>query len=90
MTSNPVHPSIGDGTASYTGGPGQQAPPVQSSNQSAEFLLSNYRLGRTLGIGSFGKVGGGLPAQGDPEPRPGPVVVQPMQTVLAGWACRSK
>ena len=23
---------------------------------SAEFFLSNYRLGRTLGIGSFGKV----------------------------------
>jgi 5'-AMP-activated protein kinase, catalytic alpha subunit len=26
------------------------------SNQSAEFFLSNYRLGKTLGIGSFGKV----------------------------------
>jgi len=31
---------------------------VSSSNQSAEFFLSNYRLGKTLGIGSFGKVGG--------------------------------
>lgn len=31
-------------------------PYVQSSNQSAEFFLSNYRLGKTLGIGSFGKV----------------------------------
>ena len=26
------------------------------SSQSAEFFLSNYRLGKTLGIGSFGKV----------------------------------
>ena len=25
-------------------------------NQTAEFFLSNYRLGKTLGIGSFGKV----------------------------------
>lgn len=25
--------------------------------QTAEFFLSNYRLGKTLGIGSFGKVG---------------------------------
>eukprot|EP00798_Chlamydomonas_sp_ICE-L_P002735 gene2735-12607_t len=24
--------------------------------QSAEFFLSNYRLGKTLGVGSFGKV----------------------------------
>jgi hypothetical protein len=31
-------------------------PPVQSLNQTAEFFLSNYRLGKTLGIGSFGKV----------------------------------
>lgn len=31
-------------------------PYVQSSNQTAEFFLSNYRLGKTLGIGSFGKV----------------------------------
>jgi hypothetical protein len=31
-------------------------PAVQSLNQSAEFFLSNYRLGKTLGIGSFGKV----------------------------------
>ncbi|KAG2426687.1 hypothetical protein HXX76_012997 [Chlamydomonas incerta] len=29
---------------------------VQGYNQSAEFFLSNYRLGKTLGIGSFGKV----------------------------------
>lgn len=27
-----------------------------SGQQSAEFFLSNYRLGKTLGIGSFGKV----------------------------------
>lgn len=26
------------------------------SSQGAEFFLSNYRLGKTLGIGSFGKV----------------------------------
>jgi 5'-AMP-activated protein kinase catalytic alpha subunit len=32
-----------------------QAPNVQSFTQSAEFFLSNYRLGKTLGIGSFGK-----------------------------------
>lgn len=29
---------------------------MQDANQSAEFFLSNYRLGKTLGIGSFGKV----------------------------------
>jgi hypothetical protein len=33
------------------------SPGMQSYNQSAEFFLSNYRLGKTLGIGSFGKVG---------------------------------
>jgi hypothetical protein len=26
-------------------------------NQTPEFFLSNYRLGKTLGIGSFGKAG---------------------------------
>lgn len=26
------------------------------SSQTAEFFLQNYRLGKTLGIGSFGKV----------------------------------
>lgn len=31
-------------------------PNVQGYNQTAEFFLSNYRLGKTLGIGSFGKV----------------------------------
>lgn len=36
----------------------QQAPPVASLGQTAEFFLSNYRLGKTLGIGSFGKVRG--------------------------------
>ena len=34
--------------------------PAQGVNQSAEFFLSNYRLGKTLGIGSFGKVRGTL------------------------------
>ncbi|KAG2500353.1 hypothetical protein HYH03_001927 [Edaphochlamys debaryana] len=35
-----------------------QAAPATAYNQagSAEFFLSNYRLGKTLGIGSFGKV----------------------------------
>ncbi len=28
----------------------------QGYNQTPEFFLSNYRLGKTLGIGSFGKV----------------------------------
>jgi 5'-AMP-activated protein kinase, catalytic alpha subunit len=31
---------------------------MQDVNQTAEFFLSNYRLGKTLGIGSFGKVWG--------------------------------
>lgn len=32
-------------------------PNVQAAGpNSAEFFLSNYRLGKTLGIGSFGKV----------------------------------
>ena len=34
----------------------QQGGGAQSYNQSAEFFLSNYRLGKTLGVGSFGKV----------------------------------
>jgi hypothetical protein len=61
MSSVPPHPSTVHDAA--TGGYGvhpQQAaaqPAVQSLNQSAEFFLSNYRLGKTLGIGSFGKVG---------------------------------
>ena len=29
---------------------------MQDVNQTAEFFLANYRLGKTLGIGSFGKV----------------------------------
>lgn len=41
----------------YNAGAQAQAPlGVQGYNQSAEFFLSNYRLGKTLGIGSFGKV----------------------------------
>ena len=31
-------------------------PPAEGVNQGAELFLSNYRLGKTLGIGSFGKV----------------------------------
>ncbi|GAB4817310.1 hypothetical protein N2152v2_004356 [Parachlorella kessleri] len=34
----------------------QQQHQAGYSSQSAEFFLSNYRLGKTLGIGSFGKV----------------------------------
>ena len=44
---------------SQNGGPGtlQDAmPPAEGTNQGAELFLSNYRLGKTLGIGSFGKV----------------------------------
>ncbi|KAL4448458.1 hypothetical protein ABPG75_005677 [Micractinium tetrahymenae] len=43
--------SPGDG-AGYAGGPQSQG----FSSQTAEFFLQNYRLGKTLGIGSFGKV----------------------------------
>lgn len=35
--------------AAHAGAPGY-------ASQGAEFFLSNYRLGKTLGIGSFGKV----------------------------------
>jgi hypothetical protein len=49
----PVHTA--QAAAAAAGQP--QAPGVQSLNQTAEFFLSNYRLGKTLGIGSFGKVG---------------------------------
>lgn len=34
----------------------QQQPNAQSYGNGAEFFLANYRLGKTLGIGSFGKV----------------------------------
>ena len=34
----------------------QQQQQQQGYNQTPEFFLSNYRLGKTLGIGSFGKV----------------------------------
>lgn len=63
MTS--VSPGDAAGAAGYAAGQGQGF-----TSQSAEFFLSNYRLGKTLGIGSFGKVRGdtrqwqrqGLPA----------------------------
>lgn len=61
MATVPPHPStVHDAAGGAFGAHGQQAgqqPAVQSLNQSAEFFLSNYRLGKTLGIGSFGKVG---------------------------------
>ena len=44
--------------------PQRQQQQQQRLNPTAEFFLSNYRLGKTLGIGSFGKVRaacGGLP-----------------------------
>lgn len=57
MAAVPPHPStVHDAAAGgYAAQHAAQAN-VQSLNQSAEFFLSNYRLGRTLGIGSFGKV----------------------------------
>lgn len=42
--------------ASSPGYPPQGLTGPGYSSQSAEFFLSNYRLGKTLGIGSFGKV----------------------------------
>lgn len=42
--------------ASSPGYPSQGPTGPGYSSQSAEFFLSNYRLGKTLGIGSFGKV----------------------------------
>ena len=57
----PSHEPGAQGSASY-------------QSQDAAFFLSNYRLGKTLGVGSFGKV---LPpaivARGTPpRPRPSP------------------
>lgn len=46
------HPAVIPGYGEHQ----QQQPGIQSYNQTAEFFLSNYRLGKTLGIGSFGKV----------------------------------
>jgi len=67
--SHPAHPDVtGHNIQSRPMGiPGQgaqgqstRASPQSQSNRtlsaSAEFFLSNYRLGKTLGIGSFGKV----------------------------------
>ena len=42
--------------ASSPGYPAQGHTGPGYTSQSAEFFLSNYRLGKTLGIGSFGKV----------------------------------
>jgi hypothetical protein len=54
------HPSAPHEEGAHHPAAGQQQHiPVQSLNQTAEFFLSNYRLGKTLGIGSFGKVRGG-------------------------------
>ncbi|KAI3426244.1 hypothetical protein D9Q98_008620 [Chlorella vulgaris] len=51
MTS--VSPGDDQAAAAYAAG---QAAGQGFSSQSAEFFLQNYRLGKTLGIGSFGKV----------------------------------
>ncbi|GFH13668.1 non-specific serine/threonine protein kinase [Haematococcus lacustris] len=59
-----------DATLATAPGQGAQGPPAKAGgdptaysanahaygSQTAEFFLSNYRLGKTLGIGSFGKV----------------------------------
>ena len=45
-------PTQQDPAAAYAAA---QAGNAGYSSQSAEFFLSNYRLGKTLGIGSFGK-----------------------------------
>jgi hypothetical protein len=70
MAGVPPHPSAAHGqppAVAYAPQPMQHAagagaaaaPLVQGLNQgTAEFFLSNYRLGKTLGIGSFGKVRG--------------------------------
>lgn len=51
MTS--VSPGDAAAAAGHAGQPGAQG----FTSTSAEFFLQNYRLGKTLGIGSFGKVG---------------------------------
>lgn len=52
--------------------PAVAAPGVQSINQSAEWFLSNYNFGKTLGIGSFGKVSeGGFCLWANVTPRTG-------------------
>jgi len=51
-----VHPSEAPPTGAHVQQQHAQ-PAVHSANQTAEFFLANYRLGKTLGIGSFGKVG---------------------------------
>lgn len=50
-----VHPSEAPPTGAHVQQQHAQ-PAVHSANQTAEFFLANYRLGKTLGIGSFGKV----------------------------------
>lgn len=51
------HPaSSPDGSALNSPGSLQQQASAQNYSNGAEFFLANYRLGKTLGIGSFGKV----------------------------------
>ena len=49
-------PAPGYGPQHAAGNSGAGQAPAAGYGQSAEFFLSNYRLGKTLGIGSFGKV----------------------------------
>ena len=53
MAGLPPHPStVPPGSeGGYAQMPASQQP--ASTSQTAEFFLSNYRLGKTLGIGSF-------------------------------------
>ncbi|MEW5318425.1 MAG: hypothetical protein WDW38_009648 [Sanguina aurantia] len=52
-----AHPaSSPDGSALNSPGSQQQQAAAQNYSNGAEFFLANYRLGKTLGIGSFGKV----------------------------------
>ncbi|KAI8473376.1 MAG: kinase-like domain-containing protein [Monoraphidium minutum] len=65
MAGIPPHPSAAPGAPAaayapqamqHAGVPGAPLPVAALNQGSAEFFLSNYRLGKTLGIGSFGKV----------------------------------
>ena len=57
MAGNVPHPStVPPGEGGYHSAAQHHQQQPASSSQTAEFFLSNYRLGKTLGIGSFGKV----------------------------------
>ncbi|MEW5301429.1 MAG: hypothetical protein WDW36_004289 [Sanguina aurantia] len=52
----PNHQSVQCSSALNSPGSQQQQAAAQNYSNGAEFFLANYRLGKTLGIGSFGKV----------------------------------